>query len=99
MGEPFSAVGSVACRLSLASKRCVYNTRSKLKLCYAVYLHRKDVGLLPVLTSMAMNTRHSNPIVLQRTCFLQITRGTKIQLCRKEPAIGKITHLQIMSVR
>src|SRR5437867_5735182 len=37
-------------RLSLASKRCVYDTRSSSKLCYAVHLHRKDVGLLPVLT-------------------------------------------------
>src|SRR3989442_882841 len=70
LGEPFSAVDSVTGRLSLASKRCVYDTRLKLEWCYAIYLHKKGVGLLPVLTSLAMNTRHNNPNVSHRTCPL-----------------------------
>ena len=32
LSVPFSSVGSAADRLSLASKRCVYDRRSKLKL-------------------------------------------------------------------
>jgi hypothetical protein len=32
------------------------------------YHAQKGLGLLPVLTSLAMNTRHNNPIVSQRTC-------------------------------
>src|SRR3989442_3992377 len=84
-------------------QRCVYDTRSKLKLCYAVYLHRKDVGLLPVLTLLAMNTRHNNPIVSQRTCLWQVmtclwqvTPGTIIKFCGKDtipcPPLSSVTH-------
>src|SRR5206468_10398362 len=68
MGVPCSSVGSAADRLSLASKRCVYDPRSKLKLCYAVHLHRKDVCPSTCALSLAMNTLHNNPIVSQRTC-------------------------------
>ena len=50
----------------------------------------EDVGLLPVLTSLTMDMRHNNPVVSQRRG--QVTCRTIFQLCRKEPAIGKITH-------
>src|SRR5437867_4379559 len=68
LDELFSIVVSVAGRLSLASKGHVYD--SPLRLCYAVYLCGKDFGLLPLLTSLAMNMRHNNPIVSQRICLL-----------------------------
>src|SRR2546425_5491583 len=49
--------------------RFISSIRSPLKLYYAIYLHGKGFDLLPVLTSLAMNTQHNNPIA-QRTCTL-----------------------------
>src|SRR3989441_4719369 len=50
----------------------ISSVRSPLKLCYAIYLHGKDFDLLPVLTSLAMNTQHNNPIARKEPALWQV---------------------------
>src|SRR2546425_182727 len=92
MGVPFSSVSSAADRLSLASKRCVYDPRSSSN--FVMRFTCTGKMLAYYLCSPHWPSIRGTIIQLCRKepALWQVKRGTIIQLCRKEPVIEKITH-------